>query len=164
MKWSAFPTRRKLLFRPAVLAALTRGGLDRVMRSWTCWEPYDKVTRNVGAGPVAKRPSRGSRKRRPRRGQLTTGIPFHSSNGDAPTTRVSLKTTPCEQSTGFRVGIFEIDPQDKKGGPEARVLVSYSHLTTGPHEGDRKLPRELAARPPCSWSPEIPSSWTSKSW
>ena len=74
------------------------------------WEPYDKVTSNVGAGPVAKRPGRELRKRRPRMGQLTTGIPFYSSNGDAPTTRVSLKVTPCEQGTGFRVGIFEVNP------------------------------------------------------
>ena len=58
LKWSAFPTRRKLVFRPAVLTALTRGGLGRVMRSWACREPYDKVARNVGADPEAKQPSR----------------------------------------------------------------------------------------------------------
>ena len=101
------------------------------MGSLDVWEPYDRVTLNVGAGPVAKRPGRESMKRRPRVGQLTTGLPFHSSNGDAPTTRVSLKVTPCEQNTGFRVGIFEVDPQDREGGPEARILVPYSHLTTG---------------------------------
>ena len=103
--------------------------------SLDAWEPYDRVTRNVGAGPEAKRPGRESMKRRPRIGQLTTGIPFHSSNGDAPTTQVSLKATSCEQSTGSRVGISEVDPLDRKGGPGAQVLMSYSHLTTGSLKG-----------------------------